>query len=380
MKIMAVENIPFAQEAFSQFGEVTIIPDKKLSADAVRDTDILLVRSTRPVDRALLANSRVKFVGTATIGVDHVELDYLRDQNITFASAPGSNSNSVSEYITAVLLELAHCFNFDLKKITLGVIGVGQVGSKVVKKAQGLGMTVLQNDPPLARQTNDPKYLPLDKIFAADIITTHVPLTKEGPDRTHHMVNSGFFDCLRPNSIYINSSRGSVVDSPALHAALDSKKLRAAVLDVWEKEPTIETGLLQKVFIGTPHIAGHSYDGKVNGTKMLYDAVCSFLKVKPVWDPTPFLPPPLCPHIKVLTDNGQNSLRDIVRQLYDIFKDDADLRKIAGLPTEQQGPYFSALRKNYPVRREFHYTTVQLDQQAVGLKNTLAGLGFKIGL
>jgi erythronate-4-phosphate dehydrogenase len=378
MKIMAVENIPYVEQAFAAIGEVTVIPDKQLSPGTVRDADILLVRSTVPITAELLTNSRVKFVGTATIGYDHVDLDYLAAHKITFASAPGSNSNSVSEYITTALLELAHKHGFNLRDKVLGVIGVGQVGSKVVKKAKALGMTVVQNDPPLARRTGNPVFRCLDEIFLADIITTHVPLTKEGDDRTHHLVDDSFFKRMKPGAIYINSSRGSVLDTTAAHRALAHGKLASVVFDVWEKEPTIDLNLLDKAFIGTPHIAGHSFDGKVNGTQMLYNAVCAFLGTAPAWDPAPLLPPALCPEIIITDDQGQATLRSTVRTLYDIFRDDADLRKITALPLPEQGPYFSRLRKNYPVRREFHYTTVKLSPAAAGLKNTLAGLGFNV--
>lgn len=378
MKIVAVENIPYAPEAFREFGEVEVIPDKKLVPGIVRDADLLLVRSTMPITGALLEGSQVKFVGTATIGYDHVDLEYLGRHRIAFASAPGSNSNSVSEYITVALLELAGHYGFDLRTKTLGVIGVGQVGSKVVKKAKALGLTVVQNDPPLARQTGNPVYRTLDEILLADIITLHVPLTKEGADRTYHLVGDRFLARLKPGSILINSSRGAVADTAALHRALDSKKLCAVVCDVWEKEPIIDTGLLKKVFIGTPHIAGHSFDGKVNGTKMLYDAVCAFLHKKPTWDPTPLLPPALCPEIAIPQNKGPATLCEIVRRLYNIFRDDADLRKTDALPPAEQGPYFSRLRKDYPVRREFPYTTVRLSSAAAQLKGQLTDLGFNV--
>jgi len=378
MNITAVENIPYTVQAFSQLGEVTVIPDKDLIPGSVDNTDILLVRSTMPVNEALLENSRVRFVGTATIGFDHVDLAYLSKRGITFASAPGSNANSVSEYITAVLLELATAFDFALKDFTLGIIGYGNVGSQVHRKALALGMNVLVNDPPLKDQTGDELFRPLEALFDADIITAHVPLIQEGLYPTLHLIDERFLSKMKPNSFLLNSSRGAVADTLALHRALDSKKLRGMVLDVWENEPNIDLSLREKVFIGTHHIAGHSFDGKVNGTRILFESVCSHLGVTSSWDPASLLPAPYCSRIEIGEDRGQNSLREIVQQVYNPWRDHQDLAKMKELPEQDRGPCFKRLRRDYPMRREFQHTRVIVPSPSAGLKASLEGLGFQI--
>lgn len=377
MLILADENIPFAREAFSRIGELESFHGRSLTAEQTKNADALLVRSVTKVNADLLEECKIKFVGTATIGTDHVDEEYLAERGIAFASAPGSNANSVAEYMTAALLELeAEVLDTPLNELTLGIIGVGNVGSRVEKKARALGMKTLLNDPPLARQTGDPKYLPLDKIFAADIITTHVPLTKEGPDATVGMINEEFISRMRDGAIYFNTSRGGVVDECALHPALDSGKLRAAVLDVWANEPNIDPALLKKTFIGTPHIAGYSFDGKVNGTQMLFDAVCAHFGIEASWDPADLMPPPEHPLIDADSFRGGSALREVVRTAYSIRKDDAALRKMLDMPREKQGAHFDRLRKEYPIRREFRATTVRGGDESIAA--TSANLGFKV--
>ena len=191
--IYADENIPYAEEAFSSLGSVTLVNGRNLSSEDIADADILIVRSVTKVTESLLNGSNVTFVGTATIGTDHVDEEYLDRKNITFASAPGCNANSVSEYITGILLEMAVAKGFPLKDKVLGIAGVGNVGGLVEEKAKALGMEVILNDPPLRDETGDPKYRDIEELFEADIITLHVPLTKEGPYPTYHMADEKFF-------------------------------------------------------------------------------------------------------------------------------------------------------------------------------------------
>ena len=290
MRIIADDNIAFVREAFQELGEVETKPGGAITADDVKDAEMLLTRSRTRVDRALLEGSAVRFVGSAVIGTDHCDLEYLRERRIAFAAAPGSNANSVSEYVLAVLLILAERRDLHLRDQTIGVIGVGNVGSKVAAKCEALGMRVLRNDPPLARQTGDPALLPIEALMEADILTLHVPLTTEGRDPTCHLVDAVFLEKMRAGGTLINNSRGAVVDSHALYAALESGRLGNAVLDVWENEPHIEPALLDATTLITPHIAGHSFDGKVNGTVMVYRAACEFLGRSATWDPAPLLP------------------------------------------------------------------------------------------
>jgi len=381
MLIVADENIPFVREAFSAFGEVRLVPGRTMDPATVRDADILLVRSVTPVVPALLEGSRVRFVGSATIGTDHVDLPYLERRGIRFASAPGSNANSVAEYVVAALLCVAERAGRRLAGASLGVIGVGNVGSRVVAKARALGMNVVMNDPPLQRKTGSADFRPLDEALACEFVTLHVPLERGGPDPTWHLVDATVLDRMRRDAVLLNTSRGAVVDNAALLRALETGRIATAVLDVWEGEPRISTSLLERVAIGTPHIAGYSLDGKVNGTVMLYRAVCEFLGVSPVWHPQESLPPPPRPVVSVGTDarSDEAVIRDVVASVYPIERDDAALRGIVGVSLEQRGRYFDRLRREYPVRREFQNTVVQFQGPSrPTLVEKLRGIGFRV--
>ena len=364
MKIVADSNIPYVREAFALLGEITLISGRQLTAAHVRDADLLLVRSVTPVNAALLAGSRVKFVATATIGFDHVDVDYLAAQGIGFATAAGSNANSVAEYICAALLELAHRKNFRLRDKTLGVVGVGNVGGQVVRYARVLGLRVLANDPPRQRAETLPDFVSLERICTtADLITLHVPLTQTGPDATVRLLDPGQ---LTQRPILINSARGPVLDNAALLTA----NLTGLVLDVWENEPNIRAELLDRVDLGTPHIAGHSFDGKVNGTVLIYEAVCRHLGVPAPWRPV--LPAPPVPRLAVTLGGGEDEedvLRRIIRQVYSITADDARLR--AGFQE------FEKLRMEYPVRREFFNTELVVPEPLANLREKFTALGFR---
>jgi erythronate-4-phosphate dehydrogenase len=380
MKIVADPNIPFVQEAFGPLGEVTLVPGRKMDAATVRDAELLLVRSVTPVHAGLLDGSAVKFVATATIGTDHVDEGYLAGHGIGFASAAGSNANSVAEYILAALLELARRQGFRLRQKTLGIVGVGNVGKRVLRNAVALGLRVLACDPPRQRFESLPKFVKLDQVAAeADIITLHVPLIRREQlaalrryrteDVTHHLFDGPRFGTLAQRPILINSSRGAVVDNRALLAAFQWRKVTGAVLDVWEGEPGLLPGLLDRVDLGTPHIAGYSFDGKVNGTRMIYEAACRHFDSEPTWQPSlPAVPP------QELTvspaDDDEDVLRRVVRQSYDITADDVALRKA---PHE-----FDRLRAEYPVRREFHNVALTVHGGTPALQQKLTALGFRV--
>ncbi len=378
MKIVADENIPYVREAFASLGDVVTLSGRAITRETLRDADMLLVRSIRKVNRALLEGTPVRFVASATIGEDHVDKDYLAEKGIGFSSAPGCNANSVGDYIVSALLALELVFPIRLASLSLGIVGVGNVGGNVWKKAEALGLRCVLNDPPLARETGNPIYRPLSEIFNCDIVTVHVPLTREGEDATYQMVNADFFSRMKPGAFFINTSRGAVVDEAALHAALDSGKITACVLDVWQHEPDIDVSLLEKAFIGTPHIAGYSFDGKVNGTRQIYEAACRFLNREADWDPSPLLPPPDCEEVII---NGAAvdrpaEIRKAVFSVYDVRKDDAAMRGILQEAQPARGKYFDALRKNYPRRREYLLTRVRVEPQNQDLVRCLAGLGF----
>jgi erythronate-4-phosphate dehydrogenase len=374
MKIIADENIPFVKECFSSAGDVIIIHGRKISKDNLQDADALLVRSITKVNKDLLDGTNIKFVATATIGFEHIDVEYLKSKNIGFASAPGSNANSVAEYVTSALLNLAEKYHFDISKKSIGIVGVGNVGSRVEKKAKALGMKVVLNDPPLKRQTGDEKYRPLNEILDCDIVTLHTPLTKDGIDKTYHLADENFFAVLKDDAIFFNTCRGGVHDTAALKKAIATKKLSACVLDVWEKEPDIDVELLEMVDFSTPHIAGYSYDGKVVGMIMIYNAFCGFFGIQAKHTAKDFLPPAQISEIFI--KNEKSPLLFAVNTLYNISKDDANLRQMKNEPADKRGVYFDSLRKNYTVRREFPNTKVLTDSKM--LKNILEGIGFRV--
>ena len=377
MNILADQNITYVEETFSSIGEVTTYIGRELSRDHVRNADLLVCRSTKPINGDLLEGSPVRFVGTATVGTDHVEQQYLRENDIAFTNAAGSNANSVAEYVSEALLILEERTGRNLSEMSLGVVGCGNVGSRVVKKARALGMKVVENDPPLARETGDSRYRPITEIFDCDIITLHVPLTRSGPDPTWQMVDRDFIGNMKPGAILINSSRGDVVEEYELVEALRSGELSEAVLDVWHGEPKINLDLLDLVLFGTPHVAGHSLDGKVAGTAMIYRAACKHLGLEPQVDPRSFLPDPQVPEI-VLKDRGRP--REIVRRvalsIHNPLDDDAALRGAFKMPKAERGELFDSLRRNYGPRREFHNTELVFKSCPEGGREMLLGLGF----
>ena len=390
MKIVADENIPFVVECFSSIGEVVVVPGREMTPDVVTDADVLLVRSITPVSKNLLKKSSVRFVGTATIGVDHIDIEYLSQKNIGFASAPGSNANSAAEYVIAGLLEIGHRLSISVEGKSVGIIGVGNVGGRVAKKAEALGMNVYRNDPPLQRQTDDAKYLPIEELFDCDFITLHTPLTSEGIDRTFHLADEGFFKSLKAGCIFFNAARGGVVDSNALKKAIQTGRLKAVVLDVWEDEPNIDTELLKLVDIGTPHIAGYSLDGKIAGMIMIYKAACEYFSLEAKFDTADFLPEATVPRLEIFQDSGseQEVLLSTVSKIYDIGVDDSKLRRVLEETPEKRSDYFDGLRKNYGVRREFQNTKVSIASdytkavenklRGKNLLCKLAGIGFQV--
>ncbi len=380
MKIVADANIPFVRECFSSIADVELMGGRDMTPEAVAGADALLVRSITPVNEQLLAGNSVRFVGTATIGFDHVDVGYLEQHNIGFASAPGSNANSAAEYVIAALLELGRRHGIRLEGKSIGVIGVGNVGSRVAAKCEGLGMRVLRNDPPLQRETGDPKYVPIEALYDCDFITVHTPLTREGIDKTFHLAGKEFFGSLKQGAVFLNASRGAVVDSAVLKTTIKSGRLKAVALDVWENEPDIDVELLKMVDLGSPHIAGYSLDGKIAGLIMIYEAACKHFGLTPKHGAQDFLPEADVPRLALATDGCDDEavLAEAAEAVYSIRRDDADLRRIGGEPPHARGRFFDALRKNYPVRREFHNTTVILDHLQSTLAAKLQGIGFKV--
>jgi len=380
MLIAADTNIPFVKECFSSIGEVMVMPGRAISAERITETDCLLVRSVTGVDKDLLEGSSVKFVGTATVGYDHIDSEYLRRRGIGFASAPGSNSNSVAEYVVAGLLSVGRKYKIKLEETSIGIIGVGNIGSKVKRKCKALGMDVVLNDPPLKSITGDKKYRPIEEVLDCDFVTLHTPLSYEGPDRTYHLADERFFESIKDGCVFINTSRGAVTKSEALKSAIKSGKVKAAVLDVWENEPDIDMELLRMVDISTPHIAGYSLDGKVNGMLMIYKAVCEYFAIEAVNGIEDFLPEASVPEIRLDNPEGDEEeiIHQAVQQVYPVNRDDFNTREIAMVSAEERGRFFDKLRADYPVRREFQNTKVILEANCRSLAGKLKGIGFRV--
>jgi len=379
MKIMADCNIPYVEEGFSDLGQVYKYNGRELASLDVRDADVLLVRSVTRVDDVLLNGSSVRFVGSATIGTDHVDLEYLRRQNIGFANAPGSNAVSAAEYVVAVLLEMSQLQSFHLHEKKVGIVGYGNVGSRVCTFLEALGVTCLVNDPPRERRYSDREYSSLSEVLRADIVTVHVPLSYESPDATFHLFDQEKFAALPKNALFVNTSRGSVVDESGLAACLQHRKDLHLVLDVWENEPDIDSVLLEKVILGTPHIAGYSLDGKVRGTEMIYKAACDFFELQSVWK-VPELALPTRPAKLVVapTDSDSDVIHASVSHAYDINQDHQSLNKVKDMSTRAKREHFDSLRKQYPVRREFPFYSIQLGSGRRPLAEKLQKLGFNV--
>lgn len=381
IRVVADENIGFIPALLAGQAEVIQLPGRSIQREHLREADALLVRAVTTVDEALISGSKVKFVGTTTSGFDHVDRRWLEDQGITFAYAPGSNANSVAEYVVAALLELAHRYGETLQDKTMAIIGAGHVGAQVAGKARVLGLRVLLNDPPLFDATQDGRYLPLPEALQdADIVSLHVPLTIDGPYPTHGLVNESFIGMMNSGAWFVNAARGPVVDEAALKPALISGKIRAAVLDVWDGEPVPDQDLIRQAAIATPHIAGYSYNGKIKAVRAVASALAIQFAIEPNWKLLDEALPRLSLDIPKQSDN-QNSdeaVHGLIKSgVYDIMTDDQKFREAALQGTaEDRGAKFDAIRKNYPRRYEFPTYTIQ-ENMTSPMGPLLQALGFR---
>lgn len=380
MKIVIDENIPFWEEAFSTIGEVLALPGREMMTATLCEATALIVRSVTPVNKELLAGTGIRFVGTATAGLDHIDQAYLTQHNIGFADAAGSNANSVAEYVLTALVIVASRFNISLKGKSLGIIGVGRIGSLVARKAQILGMTIILNDPPLARETGEACYRSIDEALQADFVTLHVPLIKEGQDKTVHLIDHKQLAKMARASVLINASRGEVVDNSALLSTIERGELQGTVLDVWEGEPSINWTLVQRATIATPHIAGYSIDAKIKGTRMIYKAACAFLGLSPTWE-VPATFSKISSPVDILDAQNQDLstlFMSLAIKLYDLQGDDSRMRALLDLPQSERLVGFDKLRKNYPTRREFHASTVWIQNGSPAIVLGLKDLGLSV--
>lgn len=395
MKFVIDDKIPFIRGVFEPYGEVVYKGGAAICHEDVADADALIVRTRTRCDAALLEESPVRCIATATIGFDHIDVPWCESKGIKWSNVPGCNSSSVAQYIASVLVTLARRKGLDLSTMTLGVVGVGHVGSKVAKVGEALGMKVLLCDPPRQRHERGVDFVDIDSITSqSDIITLHVPLTKEGKDATYHLFDSERIRAMKPGSILINSSRGQVVDNVALENALASLSaneatgISGAVLDVWEGEPQIRPGLLELVDIATPHIAGYSADGKANGTAgaVQFVAKCLGLPFEN-WRPDDSPVPSsltrkmeLCPYEDPATINLENEnlnasdtaglISEAILATYDVAKESETLKADPSC--------FEQYRGDYPTRREFPYFTAEIKTKDSRLYSALKSLGFNV--
>ena len=362
MKVIIDSAIPFIKGVLEPFAEVVYCAGDSFTPELVADADALIIRTRTRCDRALLAGSKVKFIATATIGFDHIDTEYCHEAGIAWTNCPGCNAGSVEQYIHSVLLLLKREKGLKLEEATLGIVGVGHVGSRVKRMAESLGMKVLLNDPPRADK-GEKGFVDLAKIAeACDVITFHTPLIKEGIYRTYHLVDKDFLFSLKRNPVIINSSRGEVVDTASLLIALSAGKVKDAVIDTWEYEPVISRELMEVAFLATPHIAGYSADGKANATSMSVRALSRFFGLG--IDDFKVTNVPLPENVRLDLDRMDDKVAEAVLASYDIGLDDASLRADAG--------QFERLRGDYPLRREF-------DSFVVSEKNReLERLGFNV--
>ncbi len=370
VKILVDENMPYAVELFSRLGEVQAVPGRPIPIEALASADALMVRSVTKVNESLLKDTPVKFVGTATAGTDHVDDKGLQQAGIGFSAAPGCNAIAVVEYVFSSLLILAQRDGFSLRDKTVGIVGVGNVGSRLNARLKAFGIRTLLCDPPRAQHDDSEDFVAIEQLVAdADILTFHTPLNLFGPDKTFHLVDAAMLAALKPGAILVNACRGEVVDNAALLNALNGEKKLTAVLDVWEPEPELSLALLDKVAIGTAHIAGYSLEGKARGTTQVFEAYSQFIGQPQQVPLASLLPAPEFGEVTLRGELTEPKLLRLAHLVYDVRRDDAPLRRVAGKSGE-----FDRLRKFYEERREWSSLCVHCDNQATA--DLLEKLGF----
>ncbi len=369
LKIVADDKIPFLKGVLEPYAEMVYLPGSKISRAELIDADALIVRTRTRCNQVLLEGTRVKCIATATIGFDHIDATYCAVRNIQWTSAPGCNAASVQQYMASALSILSHRMHTGLRGKTLGIIGVGNVGKTIQVLGNVLGMRVLLNDPPRERAEGKGSFVSLDELLAeSDVVCLHVPLNREGLDKTLHMADENFFARMKTSAWFLNASRGEAMDTNALKEGLAAKSIAGAVIDVWEDEPHIDLDLLHLVAIGTPHIAGYSTDGKANGTAMSVNSISRFFGLGlDHWYPANLLAPQK-PVLR-LHHTGEELLKEAFLSTYDVMQDDRTLR--------QSPDTFEQQRGNYPLRREYKAYTVTGTSDDPALK-ALSQLGFAV--
>lgn len=345
MKIIADKNIPYLRGIAEHFGEVEYLAGSDFIRENIKDADTLIVRTVARLDEKVLSGTNVKLICSATIGYDHIDTEYCDANGIAWYNAPGCNSSSVQQYIVSILILLSRRKNYNLREKTIGIIGVGNVGKKVFRACEILGIKVLLNDSPRQEMEGDNIFVDLDTIKReADIITFHTPLIKEGKYKTYHLGDEDFFSSLAKKPIVINSARGGIVDTKAVKNALRKNLISGAVVDCWENEPDIDLEYLNMVDIATPHIAGYSADGKANASRISLANIARFYNM----DSSPIdlikIPEPTDSIINLNIYAG-NRMKEAFLRTYNPLDDFKRLKNTPGR--------FKDLRNEYPLRREY---------------------------
>lgn len=369
MKIVADIEIPYLKGLLEPVAEVVYLPGRSIRRDDLIDADALIIRTRTKCNREMLEGTKVRFIGTTAIGYDHIDANYCEVKDIKWVNAPGCNSKAVAQYVTSCILSLSEKYGFNPAEKKLGIIGVGQVGQKVERNARLLEMEVLLNDPPRARNEGEKNFKSLDTIFEqSDIISFHPTLEKEGPDKTFHLADTSFFSKLKKPAFIINTSRGGVIDTDSLKKAMNSGLVIDCAIDSWENEPDIDLELLKMCHIATPHIAGYSYDGKANATKIVLEQLNNFFQLN-LPRLTPDLPNPESPVIKIAR-YSEEKINAALLHTYDPLIDTKMLKK--------NPSRFDEMRAKYEFRREYKAYTVQnLNEKE---SEVLKAFGFQVPL
>jgi len=378
MKILADENIPFVKELFSAYAEIVTCEGRKICTEKLSDIDILLVRSITKVDQQLLEGTPVRFVGTATIGLDHIDTHWLDQQNIAFHNAPGCNSIAVAEYVLSGLFVIAEKFQIDLRKSKVGIVGAGNVGTAVSHKLDIMGIPFVLYDPPLQQKGDEREMVDEKELAECEFITFHVPLTKASESKwpTENMVNKAFFKKMKNMRYLINTARGNVVEIEPLKDWLAQGGEHQCIIDVWRNEPFIDSELLKQCFLASPHIAGHTREGKTRGSLMLFHDFCKHFDIEDTVDDDLYLKKDMPKDIIHLEQHQSfmDALSAAVWKVYNIRDDDKALR--AGLKKDMTA-HFDRLRKGYKVRREMSAHRLDPVSLPDGSRRTLLKLGFQ---
>ena len=373
MLIIADKNIPFLKDCCKD--KVKYLPADKINHSSIKNADILLIRTRTKTNQALLKDSKVNYIASATIGTNHIDQRYLKENSINWTNSPGCNANSVLVYMTAALMTLKRNYSLELNKLTLGVIGYGNTGKKTASLANCLGMNLLINDPPLEKKTTDAKFCSLQYLLKhSHIIALHVPYNKIGAYKTHHLISKKEIKLLSKNNFVINVCRGEIICNRQLQLALENNKIKQAILDVWENEPNINQQLVNNVLLGTPHIAGYSADGKANATKTLINFINKY-HPNHIIDTNPHQHiPKTKDNIIDISKNDYNNFEDLINDIIDYCYDiKEDSKRLKNYPEN-----FEKQRNNYPIRRDFSYYQIKLANKK--FISRLKSLGFQTSI